>query len=150
MNSIMSPGHYVNPTSETLAGVPKKGARKADDSLAVEFGARLKKARTKLGMTQTKLAALAGVDQSSLSRLESGDRGVDTVRLLAVLKKACEIGISVDALLRGDDVRSAAPTIIAATPELARALERLAAQLQHAPDSSASEAPGPSGKAKKP
>jgi y4mF family transcriptional regulator len=49
------------------------------------FGAAVRSARTDLGMSQTELAAKAGVGRPWLSELETGKRTVELGRVLSVL-----------------------------------------------------------------
>jgi DNA-binding XRE family transcriptional regulator len=47
-----------------------------------KFRHRLREARVRAGLTQTRAAQLLGVDQSFVSRCESGERRVDIIELL--------------------------------------------------------------------
>ena len=49
------------------------------------FGAAIRRARTDQGMSQTELAAMAGVGRPWLSELETGKRTVELGRALLVL-----------------------------------------------------------------
>ena len=53
-----------------------------------EFGARVKKRREQLGMSQQELASSLGLDQTKVSHIEKGTRRVDLVKELPVLANA--------------------------------------------------------------
>ena len=66
-----------------------------------QFGQRLQEARLAKGCTQGQLAKEAGVQQSDVSKLESGLQGLSTTRFLALLSAARRLGIRVDYALTG-------------------------------------------------
>ncbi|MDB5337371.1 MAG: transcriptional regulator [Planctomycetaceae bacterium] len=55
------------------------------DEIQIEFGKRLRTLRTRAGLSQEKLGALAGVARNFVSMIENGQRNVtlDTVQKLA-------------------------------------------------------------------
>lgn len=50
-----------------------------------EIGLRIKKLRTQAKLTQQAVADYLGIDQTTLSKIESGERVIDTVDLDAIL-----------------------------------------------------------------
>ena len=50
------------------------------------FLGRLVSAREKAGLTQAQVAAVLGIPQSRVSRMESGERRVDIIELVAFAK----------------------------------------------------------------
>lgn len=64
-----------------------------------DFGDRLERIRTDVGMSQTSLAKRAGTSQSAISQMERGDRKPS----FSMLRKLTEaLGVSVAHLLGGD------------------------------------------------
>jgi transcriptional regulator with XRE-family HTH domain len=59
----------------TNAGRPRPGKPDQDDVVAI-FGANLKSARLKMGLTQAQLAEYAGLLQQYVSLVESGKQNV--------------------------------------------------------------------------
>ncbi len=55
------------------------------EPLAVQWGARIRSRRQKLGLSQTDLAEAVGISQAAIARYESGTRrpGADTQRDIA-------------------------------------------------------------------
>jgi transcriptional regulator with XRE-family HTH domain len=51
-----------------------------------EFLGRLVAAREKAGLTQAQVAAVLGIPQSRVSRMESGERRVDIIELVGFAK----------------------------------------------------------------
>jgi len=64
------------------------------------IGSRVKRLRTDRGLSQDRLAIEAHVDQSGLSKLERGSRGVGRVPLTRI---AGVLGISFEELIAGTD-----------------------------------------------
>lgn len=64
--------------------------RSADDPIVAQFGARLREARERLGLTQEEVAERSGVHATEVSRMETGKRDpkISTLRRLA---KAVEV-----------------------------------------------------------
>lgn len=65
---------------------------------AVQVGQRIRQLRGE--MKQSVLATAAGLDQSALSRIESGERPVQLDELVAL---AVELGVEPGALLKADE-----------------------------------------------
>jgi transcriptional regulator with XRE-family HTH domain len=78
--------------------------------LQIDVGARVRALRTRLGLGQAECARAAGVDTSSLFRLEKGDQNV-TIDMIGRL--AVALGVEMDELLEG--VRPD-PAIVAQRP----------------------------------
>lgn len=68
------------------------------DNLAQEVGLRIRHRREELGITQEKLAALAGMDRTAVGKIERGERRV-TVSTLQKLAHALQTTMS--AVLEG-------------------------------------------------
>jgi transcriptional regulator with XRE-family HTH domain len=64
------------------------------------LGSRIRQLRTEKGLGQDRLAVLAHVDQSGLSKLERGSRGLGEV---AVRRVAGVLGIEYEVLIAGTD-----------------------------------------------
>ena len=62
----------------------------------MHFAENLKKARTRLGLTQEELAKKIGIAQNAISAYE---RGLRTPRVLKIPKIAEVLGLSVDELI---------------------------------------------------
>lgn len=60
------------------------------------LGKNIESARLKAGFTQQELADLVGLDRSSISRIETGTRGVDSILLVKI---ASVLGVSERLLL---------------------------------------------------
>ena len=60
-------------------------------------GARMRQARERVGMSQTRLAEAAGVDRSTISGLERGDGGSPNVATVSAIAQA--LGLPVATLL---------------------------------------------------
>lgn len=61
-----------------------------------ELGRRIAASRERAGLTQVELAQAVGLSQSAISRIESGERGVDSLELAAIAER---LGVSVLDLL---------------------------------------------------
>jgi transcriptional regulator with XRE-family HTH domain len=74
------------------------GAGQGDDGIAAqqrrEFGASLRAARLNAALTQADLAALTGVDQKYISRIENGTVNL-TLETMAVLARALGLDVKV-------------------------------------------------------
>ena len=70
------------------------------------LGARLKELRVKNSITQSQLAEYLGVDQSYISKFESGQRQLS---VLSLEKLANLFGLPVESLLEGDFISSSFP-----------------------------------------
>jgi Zn-dependent peptidase ImmA (M78 family)/DNA-binding XRE family transcriptional regulator len=66
-----------------------------------QLGARIGRAREQVGLSQAELGARVGLTQSAISRIESGERGVDSLELAAV---ADALDVSVLDLLESEPV----------------------------------------------
>jgi Zn-dependent peptidase ImmA (M78 family)/DNA-binding XRE family transcriptional regulator len=66
-----------------------------------QLGARIARARERAGLSQTELATRVELTQSAVSRIESGDRGVDSLELAAI---ADALDVSVLDLLESEPV----------------------------------------------
>lgn len=113
---------------------------------------RFKRAREAAGITQTNLAASAGVDQGALAKFEGGGRGFETGNLLAVLRAASDAGINVEEYvlngrgepLKGQLIVSEEPLVndvLASAGRLRAAIEKRRQQ-----DSAPRKSPGPGNK----
>ncbi|MBI0532035.1 helix-turn-helix domain-containing protein [Sphingomonas sp. TX0522] len=100
----------------TKSATPREEVREGDAPadarrrLQVDVGARVRAVRTRLGVGQAECARAAGVDTSSLFRLEKGDQNV-TIDMIGRL--AVALGVEMDELLVG--VRPD-PAIVAQRP----------------------------------
>ena len=76
----------------------------ASESTSQELiGARVRRLRQQLGVSQDSLSIRANVDQSGLSKFERGGRGLGEVPLRRI---AGALGISFEELIRGTDFAS--------------------------------------------
>lgn len=64
-----------------------------------ELGARVAELRSAASVSQRELADALEVDQSALSRIENGSRGLAVAELVAVAEY---FGVAIDAILRTD------------------------------------------------
>ena len=65
-----------------------------------QVGRRIAQLRSDRGVSQRRLAGAIGIDQSALSRVESGERGLAVEELVAI---ASFLGVDASALLRSDE-----------------------------------------------
>lgn len=65
-----------------------------------QVGRRIAELRADRGVSQRRLAEAIGIDQSALSRIESGERGLAVEELVAI---ASFLGVDTSALLRSDE-----------------------------------------------
>lgn len=90
-----------------------------------ELGARIAQARQSLGMSQEELGKVIGVDRSAMSRVEAGQRKVDSIELLAI---ADALGKPVDFFLASikspEEIFFRAPTETM-DAEVRKALDRI-------------------------
>lgn len=90
-----------------------------------ELGARIAQFRQSLGMSQGELGKVIGVDRSAMSRIEAGQRKVDSIELLAI---ADALGKPVDSFLAGikssEEIFLRAPTETI-DAEVKKALDRI-------------------------
>ena len=70
------------------------------NSTAEPIGQRIRRVRTERGLAQDRLAIMANVDQSGLSKFERGGRGLGEVPLRRI---AGVLGMSFDQLIAGTD-----------------------------------------------
>lgn len=67
-----------------------------------DIGPRFRIARKKLGLTQAEFCEPIGISETALSRFETGKRGIQSDKMLALLTIAAERGMNVDGfVLRG-------------------------------------------------
>jgi transcriptional regulator with XRE-family HTH domain len=74
-----------------------------------EIGPRFRVARKRLGLTQTDFCAPLDLSETALSRFETGKRGIQSDKLLALLRIAAERGMNVDGFVlrgQGEPVRA--------------------------------------------
>lgn len=129
----MSIGHYVNLPSTAswqARGMPKKksAAKTSGDPRLKEFGARFRRVRKALQLTQGEMARELGVHQSAISRLENAERGLRTPEFVELLEAAARKRL-IDGFLvtgTGDPVRLASDTE-AGLRELRARIERVEA-----------------------
>ena len=67
--------------------------------LSKEFGARVRKLRNVLGLSQEKLAERAGVHRTYIGMIERGEKNIT---LSNIEKIASALGVSVDTLFKKD------------------------------------------------
>lgn len=67
--------------------------------LSKEFGARVRKLRNVLGLSQEKLAEKAGVHRTYIGMIERGEKNIT---LSNIEKIASALGVSVDTLFKKD------------------------------------------------
>ncbi|MBU6213370.1 MAG: helix-turn-helix domain-containing protein [Actinomycetales bacterium] len=77
------------------AGNPEYEAGYAEAKLAYELGERVRSLRLKRGLTQKRLAQLAGMTQPAIARLEAGGT-TPTLMVLDRLAKALGMELKVD------------------------------------------------------
>jgi transcriptional regulator with XRE-family HTH domain len=70
--------------------------------VVVEAGARFREAREELSITQSAMAKRAGVYQTTVSRFETGERGVEAQLLLPLLGAGHSVGINLGFVLTGE------------------------------------------------
>lgn len=70
--------------------------------VVAEAGARFREAREELELTQSALAKKAGVYQTTVSRFETGERGVEAQLLLPLLGAGHSAGINLGFVLTGE------------------------------------------------
>ncbi|MEV4419029.1 XRE family transcriptional regulator [Patulibacter sp. NPDC049589] len=92
----MSAHHPAEPADDGIASRAASSPEPAADDVQTRVRARLRALRTERGLTLAEAARRAGMDPSSLSRLESGARRL-TLDHLPVLARA--LGVTVDDLL---------------------------------------------------
>ncbi len=67
-----------------------------------DIGPRFRIAREALNLTQVEITEPLGISPTALSRFESGQRGIQSDRMLALLRLGAERGMNVDGfVLRG-------------------------------------------------
>lgn len=86
------------------------GAKKERGSTdAREIGPRFKQARNALKLTQAHLCDPIGISPTALSRFEKGRRGIQSDKLLALLRLGAEKGMNIDGFVlrgQGEPIRS--------------------------------------------
>ena len=76
------------------------------DSISREdLGAAIDAARAEAGLTQEQLGELTGLGQTVISRIESGQRKIESLELLAIVRA---LGVDLDELLAAAKTRGAA------------------------------------------
>lgn len=105
-----------------------------NDTPPVNIGARLRRIRLRRGMSQRALAGLAGIDQSYLSRLESGDRQIDRRSILASLAEALQVSVAELTNRTDDPTAPVKAKAAAAVPAIRDALIMRDAGYHEAPD----------------
>ena len=80
--------------------------------------------RERQGISQGELADVLGLNQSAVSRIESGERGLAVAELAGIAER---LGVSVDALLRDDETATVlrADTGDASVREAMEAVDRI-------------------------
>ena len=64
------------------------------------LGRNIAKARQYAGLSQSELANLVGLDRSAISRIEAGERRVDSIELVDIARA---LGVSESSLLRAEE-----------------------------------------------
>lgn len=85
--------HSVRVTGKTSKNPPPKEVQ--------EVGARLREARRGIDAAATHLALKSEIAQGSLSRFETGKRGLRTYQLVRLMRAASECGINLDFVFTG-------------------------------------------------
>ena len=91
----------------------------ASDRRKKEIGARVQKARKKLGLTQDQLAELSGSSREFISRLENGKQGYKASLLVEIADK---LGLDPIFVLRGMTAASDDDFLVRETNDLMRRL----------------------------
>lgn len=102
----------MNGTTDTNGADAEVGAASARTALQRDVGLRVRAVREQRGVGQAECARSAGVDTSSLFRLEKGGQNV-TIDMLARLAVALDVGM--DDLLEGITVD---PSIVELRPRV--------------------------------
>ncbi len=85
-------------------------------------GDRIKEIRTKKELTQDQLSEKAHISKGFLSDIENNKRNISSMKLLEI---ANTLGVSVDYLLKGDEVNSKASSEVTIPNDLSQAAEEL-------------------------
>ena len=75
-------------------------SRPMPESIAVQFGENLRRARKRVGMSQEELAVCASIHRTEVGLLERGER---TPRIDTAVKVAGALGAPIDELIEGID-----------------------------------------------
>ena len=113
-------------------------ASKKEPTLSA-VGGRIQKARNELEISQAELGEAIGLDQPQVSRIERGERGVESDKLLRLLVELRRRGVNVDYVLSGSE-----PVLLGTDADLLGELRTLLLRHQVAPDEGAlpGKAPG--------
>jgi transcriptional regulator with XRE-family HTH domain len=103
-----------------------------------EWGERIRRARKAAGLTQYDVAAELDIDQSQVSKLESGARGLEAGSLLQLLQLLRSRGVNVDYVVAGVE-----PVLLVSDSGLIGELRQLLDRHQPGPSSGGLSNKGP-------
>jgi len=83
----------LNEWTKQFSSTQKKVAKKANNYFAVV--AEFKRTRQELGLTQEEIAQKAGIDRSTIAKIESGSRNT-TIGSLIILAEAMDKKLKID------------------------------------------------------
>jgi transcriptional regulator with XRE-family HTH domain len=103
-----------------------------------EWGERIRRARKAAGLTQYDVAAELDIDQSQVSKLENGARGLEASSLLQLLQLLRSRGVNVDYVVAGVE-----PVLLVSDSGLIGELRQLLDRHQSGPSGSSLPNKGP-------
>lgn len=109
----MSRGQYVQRSSDDCWQARVVKAKKLERPVNLrDVGARFRIARKQAGLTQVALTQLTGLAQSTVSRFEKGERGVETDDFTRLLDAAAKSGVNLDFVFSGDGSPLKRPSVV--------------------------------------
>lgn len=117
---------------------PQMAASKKEPTLS-GVGQRIQKARNALEISQNQLGEATGLGQPQVSRIERGERGVESAKLVKLLQELRRRGVNVDYILSGTE-----PVLLGSDADLLGELRLLLSRHQVTPDDGSlpGQAPG--------
>jgi transcriptional regulator with XRE-family HTH domain len=113
-------------------------ASKKEPTLS-NVGERIQKARKELEISQDELGDATGLGQPQVSRIERGERGIESAKLIKLLQELRRRGVNVDYILSGTE-----PVLLGSDANILSELRLLLSRHQVSPDERAlpGKAPG--------